>query len=126
MNTWQLASGLLVREDLVERESGLLVQAGTYKDPLPNLAFGGKRWFDQAMSWPYEEEPDPPPEPLSPIAKHYRANPMDAIMDDIFIRAVGRGLQEIMGPPASPCNHRERGMFLSVCEGCNTKPDQTA
>ena len=123
MNTWQLASGLLVREDLVERESGLLVQAGTYKDPLPNPAFGGKRWFDQAMSWPYEEEPDPPPEPLSPLGKHYETHPMDCIFDDILIR---RALSGTIGPPMPACNHRERGMYLSICEGCNTKPDQSA
>ena len=119
MKTWQRDSSLLVPEDLVERESGLLVQAGTYKDPLPSPSFGGNRWFDQVMVWPYEEEPDPPPEPLSPLAKHYKANPMDGIMDDIFLRAVAAGLREVMGPPASPCNHRERGMYISVCEGCN-------
>ena len=126
MSTWQRDSGLLVREDLVERESGLLVQAGTYKDPLPPIGFDAatvRARYDPT----WDEPDDPPPEPLSPLAKHYQANPMDAIMDDIFLRAVAEGLREVMGPPASPCNHPERGMYISVCEGCNSSMrDQSA
>ena len=125
MNTWQLASGLLVREDLVERESGLLVQAGTYKDPLPPIGFDAatvRKRYDPLWDG-INEEPDPLPEPLSPLGKHYEAHPMDYIFDDILIR---RALSGTIGPPMPACNHRERGMFLSICEGCNTKPDQTA
>ena len=35
-------------------------------------------------------------------------------------------LQAVIGPPAPDCNHRERGTYLSICEGRNTKPDQSA
>ena len=126
MNTWQRDSGLLVPEDLVKLPSGLLVQAGTDKHDPPRMT-AANAWSKFVNYWEDAIEEDLPPEPQSPMSKHYEANPMDWIRDDIFTRQVMEGLRQVIGPPASPCNHHERGMHISVCEGCNSpKPDQTA